>query len=78
MERLAKEMSIAIEAYLDAHGGFDSLSMVYAHVADICREKADHVRTNWQDEALAHLWERYGVACDAARNAFEKAVLRID
>jgi len=47
-------------------------------IADLCREKADHVRSNWQDEALASLWERYGKACDNAAIAFEKAELRID
>jgi hypothetical protein len=68
----------AIEAYLDSGNGFESLSEVYPMIADLCREKADHVRSNWQDEGLAHLWERFAGACDSARNAFEKAALRID
>lgn len=27
-------------------------------VTNICHEKADHVRTNWQDESMARAWER--------------------
>jgi predicted glycoside hydrolase/deacetylase ChbG (UPF0249 family) len=73
-----KQLAEAIEAYLDKHQGFDSLADIYPVIADICREKADHVRSSWQDEGLAHLWERYGNACDSARNAFEKAQLKID
>lgn len=26
-------------------------------LAEICREKADHLRTNWQDEEAARGWE---------------------
>lgn len=27
-------------------------------LATICAEKAEHVRSNWQDETTAKLWER--------------------
>jgi len=27
-------------------------------VERICREKSEHISTNWQDEALARLWSR--------------------
>ena len=27
-------------------------------VVDICEEKADHIRSNWQDKHLAKVWER--------------------
>lgn len=32
----------------------------------VCAEKAKHVRINWQDEALAKLWDRASTACGAA------------
>ena len=28
-----------------------------------CREKADHIRTNWQDEALANRWAKAASEC---------------
>lgn len=83
-----KSVQESIEAYLDRAQGFNSLDVVYATIADLCREKAEHVRTNWQDEGLADtnwqdegladLWERYGKACDKASEAFDKAAKRID
>ena len=27
-------------------------------VAQVCHEKADHLRANWQDETAGHAWER--------------------
>ena len=27
-------------------------------VAQVCHEKADHLRANWQDESAGHAWER--------------------
>jgi hypothetical protein len=33
---------------------------------EICGEKAEHVRSAWQDEALAGAWERNGAVFDRA------------
>ena len=33
-----------------------SLHMVLDVLADIAREKAEHIRCNWQDEPLARSW----------------------
>ena len=43
-----------LEAMVDA----TSLAVVLGALFVICREKADHVRANWQDESLAKSWDR--------------------
>ncbi|REJ65784.1 MAG: hypothetical protein DWQ31_17140 [Planctomycetota bacterium] len=35
-----------------------SLQEVLSALAEICHEKADHLRSNWQDESSAKVWER--------------------
>jgi len=37
-----------------------NLNEVIKMLGRICYEKAEHVRTNWQDEGLAKAWERNG------------------
>lgn len=29
-------------------------------IAQICQSKAEHVRSNWQDESLAKVWDKRG------------------
>lgn len=43
-----------LEALIDAN----DLQHVLTGLELICAEKADHVRTNWQDKMLAKRWER--------------------
>ena len=43
-----------LEAMIDAHG----IGSLIDWLADVCGEKAEHVRSNWQDAALADAWER--------------------
>jgi hypothetical protein len=43
-----------LEALIDKHG----LLHVVTALDLICTEKADHIRTNWQDRALAKDWDR--------------------
>jgi len=45
-----------LEALVDGFG----LSTVLDMLRDICHEKADHIRTNWQDNELAASWDRDG------------------
>lgn len=45
-----------IEKHVDAHG----LLHVLTALELMCHEKADHIRTNWQDNATAKVWERDG------------------
>lgn len=35
-----------------------SIQQVVLMLARICNEKADHVRSNWQDDGLAKAWEK--------------------
>jgi len=41
-----------LEMMIDKHG----LSKVLFWIAEICHEKADHVKSNWQDRELAKAW----------------------
>ncbi|MCH8807004.1 MAG: hypothetical protein IH986_13060 [Planctomycetes bacterium] len=50
-----------LEAMLDTHG----IGSLIDWLADVCHEKAEHVRSNWQDAALADAWE--GVARELDR-----------
>jgi hypothetical protein len=40
------------------HVDADGLSATVSTLAKICREKAEHLRTNWQDETAARLWDK--------------------
>ncbi len=51
MENKDKE---EIEAIIDRVGMLCFINTVI----DICEEKADHIRSNWQDKHLAKVWER--------------------
>ena len=44
-----------LEAMLD---GGHSIADVLSMLAEVCDEKAEHVRTNWQDKVLAREWTR--------------------
>ncbi len=35
-----------------------TLPQIVDQLAVICREKADHLRVNWQDNNAARLWDR--------------------
>jgi len=43
-----------LESIVDEHGLAQTIEML----AEICNLKADHIRSNWQDESLACLWGR--------------------
>jgi hypothetical protein len=45
-----------LETILDS----SSLSKTLELLAEVCQDKAEHIRTNWQDEGLAKLWNRAG------------------
>jgi hypothetical protein len=57
----------AIEKLIDEMGLHNFLS----ETAIVCCEKAEHIRSNWQDKSLAKAWERFGTRIgrlyDAAR-----------
>lgn len=45
-----------------------SPGQMLAAISEICFEKAQHIRENWQDETLAKQWEKEGRRI--ARNLF--------
>ena len=49
-----------IESLIDKH----SLNYVLNCVAQICFEKADHVRTTWGDKTLANQFEKTAVSIE--------------
>lgn len=49
-----------LESMIDQFGMIHILEAL----AIIAREKADHLRTNWQDEPAAKAWERASRAID--------------
>jgi hypothetical protein len=55
-------IEMQIEAYIDAN----SVEAALDAVATVCREKADHVRAEWQDEATAKTWECQANSIDYA------------
>jgi len=54
MVRLEDDSSTILEGLVDAH----DLDGVIEALADVCFAKADHLRSNWQDDATARTWER--------------------
>lgn len=61
----------AVEALIDKA----SLRQVLDSIAYVCWEKAEHIRSNWQDEPLARDWDAAGKVVDTtARRASVKRV----
>lgn len=52
-EKSIEATVIELERLVDRH----SLAYVLEMLGRVCREKADHVRTNWQDIKLAGDWD---------------------
>jgi hypothetical protein len=51
---LTEDNTDLLERIVDLHGLPKTLDML----ADICAEKAEHLRTNWQDKGAAKDWEK--------------------
>lgn len=66
-----KELAEQLEALVDAF----SLSEVINTLSDISNGKADHLRSNWQDEKSAVAWTRSAGVLDRTRHTIEKAGL---
>lgn len=49
-----------IESAIDKHG----LAHVLTCLGNICGEKAEHIRANWQDKATARPWDKWGKRFD--------------
>lgn len=55
--QLTQEGKDTLESLLDG----TNASYLISALAEICQEKADHLRTNWQDENAAKAWDRAGL-----------------
>lgn len=55
-----------IEAQIEAYMDSNSVEAVLDAVATVCREKAEHVRAQWQDEPSAKTWECQARSIDYA------------
>ena len=53
---LNKQDKDKLEGMIDKN----SLGAIMDALGDICYEKAEHIRTNWQDERLATFWDEAG------------------
>jgi hypothetical protein len=60
--RMSEHHKTALEGFVDAYGLCEVLSIL----AEISNEKAEHLRTNWQDVQGAKVWERDARVCDRA------------
>lgn len=49
-----------LERLVDRH----DLAGVLAALVEVCGEKAEHLRVNWQDAASAQMWERMAKRLD--------------
>lgn len=56
-----------LEGMIDKHG----LQSVLESIAEICNGKGDHLRSNWQDEPAAKLWEKAARTVERAAGAVE-------
>lgn len=56
MKTLSDETKLTLESMVDS----TSVSTLIETLSEICWEKAQHIRDNWQDEPLAQVWERAG------------------
>jgi 23S rRNA G2069 N7-methylase RlmK/C1962 C5-methylase RlmI len=64
-ERATKD---AIETAIDTYGLWAVLQMT----ADVCAEKRDHIRENWQDRATARPWNRAATLLYHVRDKIEQ------
>ena len=58
-----KDRAYQMEQLLDSLGMVDFIEML----TSICYEKAEHVRTNWQDERLGKAWESNAKALEKVK-----------
>jgi hypothetical protein len=60
-------MNDTLEQLVDQHG----LDAVLRALADVCSDKANHIRSNWQDETTAKRWQRAAETIDRCRGSID-------
>ena len=66
MSEKSEKLAETLEALVDKHG----LAEVLAALSDVCMDKAEHLRVNWQDVRSAR---RYDEASDRLYPAYDHA-----
>lgn len=62
-------IATVLEQCIDQTG----LSQVVEHLSEICDAKAEHLRSNWQDQDTARSWERAGKSLSHIASILYKA-----
>lgn len=62
MAELDKDQLELLELWIDRAG----VGGLLCAISGICREKAEHIRSNWQDEGTARVWEYNARRIEAA------------
>lgn len=61
MATTANEVQNELEEYIDSHSDpRTGVANVLSELHEVLAAKAEHLRTNWQDEESAKLWEYWG------------------
>lgn len=60
--RMSATHKYELEGLIDTYG----LCEILAILAEISNEKAEHIRSNWQDEEAAKSWAKDTAHCDHA------------
>jgi hypothetical protein len=71
MTKTTKDDMPKLEAMVDRHGLYSVLAML----SDICGEKAEHLRSNWQDRSSAQNWGKAIAAIDVAASKVDNIQL---
>jgi tryptophan synthase beta subunit len=50
----------------------DAVDAILGGLSDAINSTADHLRSNWQDDAAAKSWERIAAAVDKAAGVFSR------
>lgn len=71
MENETQMLEDTLEALLDKHG----VVRVAVALELVCMDKADHIRSNWGDKALAAEWTKADKAFHAVAFKFNKSII---
>lgn len=62
---MSDNLETELEALIDKHG----LTLVVSTLGVVCADKAEHLRSNWQDKVSAKVWEADFKTLDKAARA---------
>ena len=65
-----EDMQLFAETAIDQNGLYNLLS----EIREVCLMKAEHIRTNWQDEPLALQWDHVATVLEDAEREVTRAL----